>query len=134
MDIEKRRASWKAYRDRNKEKNAARYKVWREKNREKVREYQRSIAPKHDARRRARKYGITIEQLEKIRTTQNNKCAICGNPPRLKDLHVDHCHATKVVRGLLCERCNRGIGFFMEDISLLESAIFYLLKNHRDFS
>lgn len=46
----------------------------------------------------------------------------------IREIAVDHCHATGIVRGLLCSDCNNGLGHFKDDISRLESAILYLLK------
>ena len=84
---------------------------------------------------RQRIYKISNEQYNKILLEQNGVCSICGFPEtatisktdkRIKDLAVDHCHKTGKVRGLLCRRCNKGIGLFQEDIDLLASATSYL--------
>lgn len=78
-----------------------------------------------------RKYGITLEQYESMFAAQLGKCAICkrsegtGVDKRVF-LHVDHCHETQKVRGLLCSQCNRGIGFLKDSIHQLEAAIAYL--------
>lgn len=72
------------------------------------------------------KYGISIEDYNKMVEEQKNKCAICLselNPPL-----VDHCHQTNKVRGLLCQSCNSGLGFFYDEIKYLRSAIEYLKK------
>jgi len=82
------------------------------------------------------RYDITPECYEVMKITQNNLCAICGNPEtarhnhskRIQKLAVDHCHKSGKVRGLLCQDCNRGIAKFHEDISRLENAIKYLEK------
>jgi hypothetical protein len=42
---------------------------------------------------------------------QRGRCLVCGNEPKKGRLHVDHCHATGRVRGLLCNRCNRNLGW-----------------------
>ncbi|MGD9724853.1 MAG: endonuclease domain-containing protein [Nitrospiraceae bacterium] len=55
-----------------------------------------------------RRYGLTVEELEQIRTQQQNKCAICKAE---KPLAVEHDHKTKRVRGLVCTGCNTLIGF-----------------------
>lgn len=57
------------------------------------------------------------------------RCKICGVGVGHGDnyrLAVDHCHTTGKIRGLLCNRCNRGIGFLQDDIQILEKAIEYL--------
>lgn len=55
---------------------------------------------------------------------QDGKCAICGRQEEL--LCVDHCHATRTIRGMLCGRCNRAIGLLDDDSALLQRAIMYL--------
>lgn len=52
------------------------------------------------------------------------KCEICSK--QLDVPYVDHCHTTKKVRGILCNKCNFGIGHFDDNPALLESAIRYL--------
>jgi protein-arginine kinase activator protein McsA len=54
---------------------------------------------------------------------QGGRCLICQEETKL---HVDHCHETKKVRGLLCRECNTGLGKFKERVDLLERAIHYL--------
>lgn len=82
-----------------------------------------------------KKYGITLEDLEKMLRDQGNKCAICGQEIFLfgssKNLtaHVDHDHKTGKVRGLLCHECNIGLGKFRDNTDYLLSAISYLKKN-----
>lgn len=55
-------------------------------------------------------YGITSEDYEKMLATQGGGCAICERKPGDRPLHVDHCHASNVVRGLLCHQCNWYLG------------------------
>ncbi len=73
-------------------------------------------------------YGITIDEYNVMHKEQEGKCYICQEIPKVGDkrLSVDHCHNTKRVRGLLCNRCNQGLGYFRHDIALLEMAIKYL--------
>ena len=80
-----------------------------------------------------RTYGITEDQYLSILKKQNGVCAICNKPEintrkngTVKKLAVDHNHKTQVVRGLLCDKCNRGLGHFNDDCKLLESAMKYL--------
>lgn len=71
-----------------------------------------------------KKYGITVEDYENMRTKQDNKCAICKRTPKI--LAVDHCHITNKVCGLLCKKCNSGIGFLQDDVAIVKSALEYL--------
>jgi hypothetical protein len=75
-----------------------------------------------------RKYGITLEHYENLLANQNGVCAICGNPPTDKRLSIDHCHATKKIRGLLCYRCNTGLASFHDNESLLWTAYHYIAQ------
>lgn len=72
-----------------------------------------------------RKYGINLSEYEQMVTTRSGCCDICK---REKPLVIDHCHNTKTVRGLLCDRCNVAIGCFEDSIEALKSAIPYLVK------
>lgn len=77
-----------------------------------------------------RLYGIDTKQYEEMLQKQNGGCKICGEKQtEEKYLHVDHYHITKKVRGLLCTRCNTGLGLFKENVSLLEKAKTYLKEN-----
>lgn len=73
-------------------------------------------------------YGITLEQYEEMLTKQKRCCAICGvhQPESIQSLHVDHNHTTKKVRGLLCHKCNRGLGLFKDSPKVLLNAAKYL--------
>lgn len=73
-------------------------------------------------------YGIGIEDYSDMLDRQEGKCAICRTAKARtpKGLCVDHCHKSKMVRGLLCDDCNRGIGIFKDDPALLRAAILYL--------
>lgn len=60
---------------------------------------------------------------------QGGVCAVCGDPrTKGKRLCIDHDHTTGEVRGLLCDRCNKGIGLFRDDPATIMSAINYLKK------
>jgi hypothetical protein len=69
---------------------------------------------------------ISAQQLQELQAKQDNKCGICGKSPNTKGLAVDHCHKTGLIRGLLCQSCNRGIGYLGDDIEMLEKALSYL--------
>lgn len=73
-----------------------------------------------------RKYGMTHDEaVERF----GDVCMICGDAAGADDrtrLSIDHCHATGVVRGLLCNLCNRMLGFARDNPELLEKAAAYL--------
>lgn len=77
-----------------------------------------------------RKYGITTEQRDEMIQAQDNKCLICESDFDELDHtpHVDHCHKSGDVRGVLCKLCNTGLGQFKDNVALLKSAIQYLEK------
>jgi hypothetical protein len=70
-------------------------------------------------------YGISAEQYAAMFAAQGGLCAICKKTDRRR-LCVDHCHDTRRVGGLLCTKCNTGIGCFNDDPELLRAAIAYL--------
>jgi hypothetical protein len=65
-----------------------------------------------------RLYGMTREDYNALLVKQEGRCALCGQPETAKrwgkpmTLAVDHDHETKEIRGLLCSRCNRSLGFY----------------------
>ena len=75
------------------------------------------------------KHGLPEQELvERLECDQNGKCVICFAPITLgRTAVVDHDHETKVVRGILCYRCNLGLGHFNDDAWLLRNALEYLL-------
>jgi hypothetical protein len=73
-----------------------------------------------------RGFGITIEDYTALLSKQNGVCAICKKPPVIKALAVDHKHGTTLIRGLLCDTCNRGLGQFFDNPALLQQAAIYI--------
>jgi ribosomal protein L37E len=74
-----------------------------------------------------RKFGITKEVVQDLMLQQKGVCAICGQTePSGKRLAVDHCHVNGTVRGLLCQNCNLGLGYFQDNTERMEKAIMYL--------
>lgn len=72
------------------------------------------------------KYGITESEYLGMFEEQNNSCAICETTFDDVRACVDHSHETGVVRGLLCDSCNKGLGMFKDNPKLLIKAIKYL--------
>ena len=77
-----------------------------------------------------RVYNITIEDYEAMLGKQGGVCAICGGTEtkssQQENFSVDHCHTTGVIRGLLCNNCNRGLGLLGDTIESLTKALEYL--------
>ena len=70
-----------------------------------------------------RLYNMTLKQYDQMFEAQNGNCAICGLPELMSRLSVDHNHETGKIRGLLCRRCNSGLGWYE---SHCQKAIEYL--------
>lgn len=89
---------------------------------------------------KARKYKITVEDLRNMREQAKGLCSVCNLPPTLNgkssmSLHIDHCHETGRVRGLLCARCNLTLGRAEDDPELLRKLASYLERHkHVDIS
>ena len=134
------------YRLNNPEKVKATNLKWRTENPEKVRAINRSQNIKHKdkikVRRKARralnpdkerniryvqKYGITLKDYNDMLTQQNKLCLICKKDLKL---YVDHDHTTGVVRGLLCHKCNTGLGMLQDNINNLLNAINYIKESN----
>ena len=74
-----------------------------------------------------RRYGITQDQFNQMLVDQNNMCKICSTEFKsTKDTHIDHCHDTNIVRGLLCNNCNLALGQFNDNTDNMDNAIRYL--------
>jgi hypothetical protein len=71
-------------------------------------------------------YGITLDQYEAMLSSQGGVCAICSQS---RPLHIDHCHKTGRVRGLLCSHCNTTLGHMQDNPDFLINATYYLLAN-----
>lgn len=100
------------------------HQKWEVKNKQKCITYSR--------RWNLKRFGITIAEYENLLSKQKGKCAICGITEKDlgRKLSVDHCHKIGKVRGLLCHKCNTGIGFFKEKPENFLMAIKYLEKDN----
>jgi hypothetical protein len=110
----------------------ARHNNWRLKNLDKMRDASRKwrtlnpeLAKDHGRKGR---YGLPIGAFERMLAEQKGTCAICetSDPGGKGTFHVDHCHDTGIIRGLLCHNCNVGIGNMRHSTDLLRRAITYL--------
>lgn len=102
----------RAYERADKTMRARLHREWVRANREHVRNYKIATA-----------LGVTVAEVAAIRAL--GKCAICGTTEKLR---VDHCHASGSLRGLLCDSCNKGLGFFKDDPKRLRAALRYLKR------
>lgn len=90
-------------------------------------------------RQNIRRFGITLDDYEERFKAQRGVCAICRKPEsvehhstnEVQPLVVDHDHDSGAVRGLLCTRCNKGIGLLMHRPEVLEAAAAYLRGRKR---
>lgn len=102
---------------------------WRAENyehfRAKMREWGKSPKGRESQRNMnlKQKYGLTLSERNALAARQDEKCDICGEQV---DLEVDHCHASRIVRGLLCQRCNKVLGWLKDDSALALEMHHYL--------
>lgn len=100
------------------------------------RAYSRHYNKKFSKRRRFNikkyKYGITEPYFDALLLKQKNSCKICKHFFS-EELYpcVDHDHQSGKIRGLLCAKCNYGLGNFKDDVKRLAAAIDYLLEQRR---
>ena len=129
----------KEWRKKNPEKHVEQVKRWQAKNPEKKKQIARDAARRYRASNPhssvQMNHGITPEQYLAMVDAQNGCCAICGRNKfgrgKASKLWVDHCHTELRIRGLLCQRCNLGIGYFEDNPKLPQSAINYLIRMSR---
>lgn len=78
------------------------------------------------------RFGITLQEYDEILKSQKGRCAICSSKApkttsnNVRSFSVDHDHKTGKIRGLLCSKCNRGLGMFNDSLTLLNKAVRYL--------
>lgn len=100
--------------------------------RERARAKRESDPAKHLADWRMWRYGISQTQFDQMLAEQGFGCAACGEmDPGEKGWHVDHCHASGIVRGILCRKCNLMIGYADHHPEVLQGAMRYLQGNKR---
>lgn len=108
-----------------------------EHDREYSRNYHKNNRDKDNDKRLKYRFGITLEDYNKMSLQQDGVCVICKKPETsierktgvIKNLCVDHDHKTNKVRALLCGKCNKALGLLNDDIFLLKNSILYLEKH-----
>lgn len=107
------------------------YKKRNEKSKQKRREYYQKQEVKDRVKNQEllKSYKISLKDYNVMISKQNGVCAICFKnelTARNKNLAVDHCHKTGIIRGLLCSNCNRAIGLLKDSVPIIKSALKYL--------
>lgn len=148
-NMERARASGRAWKNANPEKVKENAKRYYQKNKVAIQERRRSkkMADPEAARARLRayraacphvfrnswlrnQYGIEQPDWDALFEQQGRRCAICrtDDPGGSKGWHTDHDHNADRVRGILCRTCNTGLGKFRDDPERLKAAIRYLQR------
>lgn len=92
---------------------------------EKNKEASKQYSTKYNRKKR---YGVDDSEYQRLLAKQNGLCAICAKTCS-RQLALDHDHTTGNIRGLLCNSCNRGLGYFKDNHILLNNAKNYLLAH-----
>lgn len=122
---------------RKKDREKQETKELRKKSRERFRfiNPEEALRQRRDANLRLN-YGITNDDYDRILLSQGGGCAICGSKQpggrHGQRFHVDHCHRTGKVRGLLCHKCNIGLGSFNDDYCIVYKAGEYIAMHLED--
>lgn len=116
------RESQKAYLAKWYAGNQDKVKAYRQQNKARIRERTRQWALKT-------KFGLTVEDFDRMLASQSNACAVCQTVAPKTGWHIDHCHSTGKVRGILCTNCNPMLGFAKDNTDTLKAAIRYLEKH-----
>ena len=98
-----------------------------------AREYRVKTPERHSAYKKnytLKTYGLTQAQFKQLLLDQDYRCAICNDALVIKGTKygVDHNHSTGQTRQILCRHCNCGLGFFRDNLGILQKAIDYLKK------
>lgn len=114
------------YRNKHREKLRAKGRLRSKEQRK--RERDKAYNPIQDRKNRLKRlYNLSLEEFDILLKEQDGKCKGCSE--ELKDLgnrHVDHCHRTGQVRGILCRNCNLGLGLLKENVQTLLNLIGYI--------
>lgn len=102
---------------------------YRARNREKTRRYANDYYRTHGhGKRISKSYGLDRDEYDQLLAEQGGVCAICKNDD-VKALAVDHCHETGRIRGLLCNKCNRGLGLLGDSYDAILRVLDYLRED-----
>lgn len=112
-------------------------KILRERERSRLKYKNNRLTYISNAKRNNKKYklkgrtaimeGLISKEDAQILLDNNPSCQICGSTI---NLCIDHCHKDKVIRGILCRKCNSALGLLQEDKNILAKAITYMEEAH----
>ena len=132
-EFHKRKGSKDGLQSQCKECNIAGVKKWQSENPEKHEDnWKRHTSNRNWLVTKARLYNIHPDDLQKLISESEGVCGICKKTP-VRWTVIDHCHNTTKVRGILCEKCNQGLGLFSDSPEILASAIDYLQSEVLDY-
>jgi hypothetical protein len=122
----------------------AKYKAsWYQRNKARCKEVQRlykeanpeKVKAKNKRWHRSTRYGITDAEYQVFMKQQRHRCAVCrvkfNADVAAERAHTDHCHKTGKVRGILCHRCNVGLGHFGDNVKRMLAAVAYLQRGEK---
>ena len=80
-----------------------------------------------------RRCGVSEAEIARVAEAlkKHTRCDICGvkKPGGRGEWHIDHDHVSKTFRGILCHKCNAGLGAFGDDFKKVQLAAVYLLRD-----
>lgn len=113
---------------------------WHNLNKDRVKGYAREYTSQGRVKKRSRArdrearlaaFGLTLADEVELLSQQNNCCPICGIRPK-RQFDIDHDHETGLFRGLICHRCNKGLGLLGDTIEGVQNALNYLQRHKKD--
>lgn len=117
-------------------KNPEKYAIYKQRERERY--LKRNQDSTYKLKRREyllkTKYNLSLLEYDNLLKVQNNSCAICLRPSTPgTNFHVDHCHKTNRIRGLLCHQCNWYLGLVDAEPDILRRLFMYRLIDHPNY-
>lgn len=108
----------KEWRTKNHERAKQQTREWKQRNPERAKEWKRLNPLKVKGSQLKHAYGITLEEYQAMLRSQHHKCAACDvdlTQMPTNQIHIDHCHTTGAIRGILCGSCNRALGLMRDN-------------------
>jgi hypothetical protein len=82
---------------------------------------------------RAKSFGVPVEAIQELERASRGRCMACGREQSERRHAIDHCHATNVLRGVLCRGCNTALGHMHDNPENLRKLADYIEKNAGGF-